>query len=137
MSVDLTRNSVIPVEGQSLYSQHVWPLKVVADAAEEPGLSSKIFVYHASGVADPFQGDVFECVASVSQMGEVPEDAPGVDADGNNVPYYRKDTLEFACRSAEEADDLWTKIQAHVLDLVQNHRAMTGALATEETVTVG
>jgi hypothetical protein len=84
---------------------------------------------------DPYQGDVFECVASIQQMSEIPEDAPGVGEGGNLVPYYRKDVLTFYCRNSEQADSLWEKVQADVRDLLRNHRAMQNLL-TSETVTI-
>lgn len=134
MSIELTRSSVIPVEDEVL-SQHVWPLSVTA-VSNQNGLSSKIFVYHAEDGDDPFMGDIFECVASVQQMTEIPEDQPGIGEDGNNIPYFRKDTLLFHCRSASQADDLWVKIQADVKDLLQNYLALTSGLQTTETVTI-
>jgi hypothetical protein len=134
MAVQLTRNSVILVE-DTVHSRHVWPLQVTAVSQEE-GLSSKMFVYHAEMQDDPYQGDVFECVASVQQMTELPEDEPGTGQDGNMIPYYRTDTLLFHCRSTEEAEDLWEKVQADVKDLLQNFMALTSGLQTQETVTI-
>lgn len=134
MSIELTRNSVIAVEDEML-AQHVWPLQVTAVSSQE-GLSSKIFVYHAEDGDDPYQGDVFECIASVQQMTEIPEDAPDFGEDGNNIPYFRTDSLLFHCRSPEEAEDLWEKVQADVKDLLQNYVALTGILQTSETVVI-
>jgi hypothetical protein len=134
MSIQLTRDSVIAV-ADAVLSRHVWPLQVTAVSATD-GLSSKIFVYHAENGDDPYQGDVFECIASLQQMTEIPEDEPSMGEDGNAIPYFRKDSLLFHCRSASEADDLWVKIQADTKDLLQNYLALTGGLTTQETVTI-
>lgn len=133
MSIALTRDSMQPAIEERLHNQHVWPLRVTA-VSSESGLSSKIFVYHAAMDDDGFIGDVFECIASVPQMSEIPEDAP-VSVDGGNVPYFRTDVLTFNCRSEDEADDLWAKVKADVTDLVQNFRAAQ-RFETVETVTI-
>lgn len=133
MAVDLTRDSLTSIVVPNSV-RHVWPIRVTA-VSDEPGLSSKIFVYHAEMGDDPYQGDVFECVASVQQMTEIPEDSAGVGEDGNLVPYYRKEVLTFHCRTAEEAESLWGKVKADVRDLLLNHRALQ-ELLTSETVTI-
>jgi hypothetical protein len=51
------------------------------------------------------------------------------------VPYYRSDTLNFACRSAEEAETLWVNIQEDTTDLVNSFLAFNN-LQNVETVTV-
>lgn len=134
MSIDLTKYSLNDMTEQQLHSQHVWPLKIVAESDEE-GLSSKIFVFHAEDGDDPYQGDVFECVASVQQMVEIPEDESGIGEDGNNIPYFRSEVLQFNCRSEYEAEELWAKVQVDVKDLLQNFRAASN-LTTVETVTI-
>jgi len=135
MSIVLTVDSVISVEDE-VTNQHVWPLVITA-VSSQSGLSSKIFVYHAEWGDDPYQGDVFECVASVQQMTEIPEDAPGGGEGDNQTPYYRSDVLSFHCRSADEASDLLKKVQADVKDLLQNHIALTsGNLQTSQTIDV-
>ena len=134
MAIELQRLGVFAVEDE-VTSQHVWPLVVTA-VSSEAGLASEIFVYHAEMGDDPYEGDVFECVSSIQQMTEIPTDAPAEGEDGNNIPYYRKNVLTFHCRSAEEAEDLWGKVQADVTDLLQNYRAATGGLGSVETITI-
>ena len=114
-------------------SQHVWPLKVTA-ASTIAGLSSKIFVFHAAMGADQWKGDTFDCVASVPQMTEIPEDAP-VAVDGDVIPYYRKDTVELWLRSPELLAETWEAIQEHTQDLIDNYRA-TQSLTAGTTVTL-
>lgn len=112
--------------GSPVVNQHAWPLKITATAAG--GLVSQIFVYAVGQEVDPVSGDRFECVASVSQLFELPLTAPApVDAT-TQIPYYRRDTVEFVCRSSDEADALWTKIQGQVLDLVRNWNARLNLL---------
>jgi hypothetical protein len=116
--------------------RHSWPLKIVA-VSTVAGLSSKMFVYHAAMGVDDFDGDVFECVASLSQMTELPPDhAAASSGEGDEVvPYYRTDTVNFICRCADEADELWEKIQGDVQDLLANHRAAQ-QLDVIETATI-
>jgi hypothetical protein len=133
MAMTLTRESVGGVKGQ----RHVWPLRVTLsqDDNEDPDLRvpHKIFVYH---VAPPFAGDgkpVFEAVASVSQVSEIPEDAPILaPVNGEVVPYYRTNVMEFDCRSLAEADDLWKEIKAEVSEFLTNWNSWKNLAADEE-----
>jgi hypothetical protein len=134
MSIDLQVDSVIAIEDE-VTNQHVWPLKVTA-TSNQAGLSSKMFVYHAEWGDDPYVGDIFECVASVQQMTEIPEDEPGLGEGENQMPYYRTAELLFHCRSPEEAEDLLEKVQADVKDLLQNYLALTGGLQTSQTINI-
>ena len=135
MSIDLQVDSVIGVEDE-VTNQHVWPLVVTA-TSNQAGLSSKIFVYHAEDGDDPYLGDVFECVASVQQMTEIPEDEGGGGEETNQTPYYRTEVLNFHCRSALEASELLEKVEADVKDLLQNYVALTGGnLQTSQTINV-
>jgi hypothetical protein len=129
-NITLTRESVTSFEGNG---RHVWPLKVTA-VSTVPDLDSNIFVYHYSGGADPYQGNVFECVASLPQMHDIPVNAPDMSVD-EVVPYFRRSTLFVVCRSPDEADAVWTSVQADVQDLIDNHRALS-RLDTTETVTL-
>jgi hypothetical protein len=115
--------------------RHVWPLKVVA-ISTTPGLPSEIFVYCANLGSDPqYPGDIFECVASVSQLYDIGL-APVLVNSSAQTPYYRKNVLEFDCRSAEEAEDLWIKVKQDVTDLYNNFIAANN-LRLDETVIIG
>lgn len=111
--------------------QHTWPMRVEA-VSTIAGLSSKIFVYHATMGADQWRGDNFDCVASVQQMSLIPEDAP-VKVEGGVVPYYRKNIAEVWFSSPEALAECWADIQVHVQDLIDNYRA-TLTLAANQTV---
>ncbi len=119
--IDLTKETLHAVVKEG---QHVWPLKITANSIQA-GLSSSIFVFHASLDADPYEGDVFEAIASVQQMTEIPENAPAVDSNGELCPYYRSNTLTFYARSPAEAEDLWNDILEDVDDLTRNWAALT------------
>lgn len=126
MSLTLTRSTVAseePVPGQ-----HTWPLEVTAVSTTED-FPSEIFVYHAAMDDDPLVGDVFECVASLNQLGEI--GLTPVNTEDETIPYYRSDTLTFSCRSAQEAEDLWIKIQADALDLLNNFKAINNLVEVE------
>lgn len=130
MSITLQRESVSP--SQAPPRQHTWPLRIIA-TSNLAGLSSKIFVFHAALSDDLIKGDVFEAVASVSQLMELPEDTPITGGDVI-VPFYRLDRLEWFCHSAEEAEDLWNKIQEDVQDLVNNFRSKENLESSEVIV---
>lgn len=119
---------------QEINNQHVWPLKVTATLMAGATMpSAKIFVYHSAMTDDAYQGDLFECVASVQQYWDLPEDAPTLIEEGGlyTVPYYRSAVLYFNCRSPLEAEELWADIQADITDLVEN-AASYGNLSNQE-----
>lgn len=119
--IDLQRASI---QKEEFEGRHVWPLRITATSSQA-GLSSKIFVFHAALGDDPYEGDVFEAVASVQQMQDLPEDQAGSDTNGELVPYYRSDTLTFYARSPYEADNLWDDIIDDVDDLTRNWAALS------------
>jgi len=113
-------------------NKHVWPLQVTA-VSNTPGLSSEIFVYHADAGGETLSGDIFECVASVSQMDDI-----GLAADFVSdpaIPYYRSDTLEFNCRSAHDLENVWLKLQQDVAELYANFMSANN-MTSEETVVI-
>jgi hypothetical protein len=113
-------------------NQHTWPLKVIATSTIT-GLPSEIFVYQAGKGDDPFSGDRFQCVASVHQVSEL--GTSPVVTDTKQKPFFRKDCLEFHCRTPEDADNLYNTIVAHAQDLVNNFFALA-ALTVENTVSL-
>lgn len=120
----LTRASLRAIDAPP--RQHCWPLEVTA-VSTYGDLDSHIFVYHAGIGFDPgsaIPGSVFECVASLPQLQEIPVNNIGEDPiTGDPVPFYRSDTLLFYCRSAVEAESLWEKIEVDVRALVANYLA--------------
>jgi hypothetical protein len=132
MNIQLVREGLAE---DTVNSQQVWPLKVTASVINNAMPSSKIFVYHASMGDDQYEGDLFECVASLPQYFSLPENAGTYSADGTVTPYYRSDVLYFACASADEADQLWLDIQDDVRFLVNNYNAFSD-LEVQETVDI-
>lgn len=130
----LTKAALVPGFFPGNSPQHTWPLRVTAVSSIE-GLSSKIFVYHAALGNDPYEGDTFECTASVQQMTEVPADAAVAEFEGRSLPYYRKAVAEYNCRSEKEFDELWEGIQQDVQALIDNFRAFA-AIQPVDTVTL-
>jgi hypothetical protein len=121
---------------QEIEGQQVWPLKITANLAAGANMpSAKIFVYHASMGDDAYQGDIFECVASIQQYYELPVDAAVAEGADYVVPYYRLDFVQINCLSPEEADELWAAILADVSDLIRNFYAKDD-LAVAETITL-
>ena len=119
---------------QEIQGQQVWPLKITATLiAGTPMPSAKIFVYHANMGDDAYQGDIFECVASIQQYYELPVDAAVAEDADYVVPYYRLDFVQLNCLSPEEADALWDDIAEDVQDLIRNFYAKDD-LTTSETI---
>lgn len=132
-NITLTRTGL---EGNEFNGQHVWPLNITATLPAGSVLpSAKLFVYHASMSDDIYEGDLFECVASVQQMNDIPDDTPAVEDGEYTVPYYRSNMLNFHCRSPEEVDILWEDIQEDVTDLVNNYTS-AATLSNIEVVTI-
>jgi hypothetical protein len=133
----LTRHSLSATASLNGAAQHTWPLKIVCTPDNGSTLSPKIFVFHAvkPDVAGP--EDVFEAVASVHQMQDIPIDQPHYVAGDPTkcVPYYRLAELTWHCLSSAEADDLWEHIKADVTDLVGNQKALDN-LKTESTFSI-
>ena len=115
-------------------SKQVWPLKIVAEGID--GADPYIFVYHIGRQPlDPVQGDIFECVATPNQILEIPVGAPGIPADSEiQIPYYRRDVLEFSCHSATEAEYIWLRVQTEVLMLLKNLHASLDLQGSEAVV---
>ena len=127
-SIKLTRFAVNPAALPD-WQQQAWPLVVTASAFNMP---SEIFVYHVGMPGDPIPGDRFECVASVPQLAELPK-YQGISVSlVDGIPFYRSSQLEFACRSAKEADDLWQAIIEEVNSLVANYSAFGNLLGVEQ-----
>lgn len=131
MELELQRDSL---QVTSLGGQQVWPLKITATLAAGATMpSAKIFVYHANMGDDAYQGDIFECVSSIQQYYELPEDAAVSEGADYVVPYYRLDFVQLNCLSPEEADELWNAIVGDVKDLITNFYAKDD-LAEAETI---
>ena len=105
--------------------QHNWPLRVTAVGTD--GLPSEIFVYHAGMPGQP-EEDIFECVASVQQLAELPLTRPEPDF---AIPYYRLNVLEVWCRSALQAETVWQELKEEADILVENWLAATALAATD------
>lgn len=111
-----------PVKITEVDGQYTWPLIINAESTRV-GLDSEIFVYHAAYGDDSYLGDVFECVASVQQMNELPVGS-AVEEHDKLIPYYRRADVTFYASSAKEADDLWEDIKSDVDDLVLSWQAL-------------
>ena len=133
MDITLQREGL---QVQEINGQQVWPLKITATLAQGSTMPSpKIFVYHANMGDDAYEGDIFECVASIQQYYEIPVDAAVAEGADYVVPYYRLDFVQLDCLSPEEADQLWDDIVQDVTDLVNNFHAKDN-LTTSETITI-
>lgn len=108
--------------------RHSWPLTLHAVGV---GMEGEIFVFHAGKAEDVIEGDRFECVASLSQMLELPKNKPAT-----GLPFYRLNQLDMICRTAVEAEETYQKIKKDVEALVDNLNA-AALLLPVETVEIG
>lgn len=108
---------------ETFTNRHVWPLKVAVVSLTQE-LTNNIFVFHAALQDDLYCGDVFECVASVQQLTDLPENKAAYDDNGQLVPYYRTNSLIFNARTPAEAEELWEAIKDDTEDLARNWAAL-------------
>jgi len=108
--------------------RQAWALSILAEGIN---MDDHVFVYHLGKSDDPIGGDKFECVASPNQMIELPRRYAMNLTTNTMIPFYRYNLLEYVCRSASEALELWNKIVEEVNDLVENLNASLILQATE------
>lgn len=88
---------------------HSWPLRIVCEAPDGD-VSPKIFVWRRNLGLPNMPYDVYQCVASVQQFWDLPEDEPLPDADPP-VMDYRTAELQVDCRTPEQAELIWKVVQ--------------------------
>lgn len=111
----------------AISKQHGWPVRITATFADD--MPASIFVYHTA--AGPLEGrDFFSCVASATQMTELPE-----SSGGPGLPFYRVHQMLLICRSAKHADELFTKVRSEVQSLADNLH-LVNALAVVDSSTI-
>jgi hypothetical protein len=132
MAISLKRFATSPNDLAD--TANTWVLKVEATSTTT-GLSSAIFKYHFSGTDDPYEGDTYEGVCNVPDMGELPIDAPRYENNEIIVPYYRKNTVVLYCRNPEQEQDEWDKIVEYAQQLLDNFTAAQDLMEIE-TVTL-
>lgn len=134
--IQLTRFAVDPLLG-SIPERHAWPITIQARGIN---ITSNVFVYRAGRKAasslDPFSSDIFSCVASVSQLSEIPEHRVVGLTDIEQIPHYRTSQMTLVCRSAEEADLIWQAVQEDIALLVENYN-LSSNLKGIETTSIG
>ncbi len=93
-------------------SRHAWPLTVQAAGLNMP---SAIFVYQ---MGDKEMADRFKCVATVSDLNELPRHQARASTRSHQSPFYLRAQADLVLRSAAEADSVWQVLQQEALDLV-------------------
>lgn len=126
ITVQLTKTEPVATAEQP----HIWPLRVVAVSS---GGDSAIFVYRVG--SDPTD-HVFECVASVAQMDELPKAGAAKIEENLQIPYFRQSEVVFNCRSTAERVEIWKKLQYHVQLLVDNLNAATSEFGSPDMVKI-
>jgi hypothetical protein len=86
---------------------------LLVTARPEGGADPNVFVYH-----EAVQGgsDVFEAVASLNQLHEIPV-TRGSDPE---IPYYRTDRFEVVSRNVEELKEVWEYVKIDVARLMKD-----------------
>ena len=113
--LNITRSSTTPT---SFRGKHAYQMEVTS-VSTIVNLGSKILVKHFGAGIDG--SDIFSCVASLPQMQELPEDAPGAEG-SDGYPFYLVDSVTFVGYTLEELDTLWDKIVEDAQDLIDNFR---------------
>jgi hypothetical protein len=108
-----------------------WPLRIEATAIDMP---EEIFVYHSVDESHPIPGDQFSCVASVTQLSELPLSPLHVDGDNAVVPFYRRSVMEVFCETAMDVERVWTAIRDRVDELVRTWNAKERLYNTHEAI---
>jgi len=132
-SIKLTKFVSEAHESGQLPRQQAWPISIKAEGIDMP---SEIFVYHVAQSLSAFTGDIFEAVASPSQLYELPANQAAPVSEAYQVPFYRRDICEFVARSASESLRIWEVVQEEVAILVRDFNA-SNTLGAVETVSVG
>lgn len=112
--ITITREAVTIADEDAV--THAWPLRVTATTTDS--FPAEVFVYHAGMPGQPEQ-DVFECVASLQQLAELPLERPAEGADAL-IPYYRVSVMEVWCRDALQAQTVWEELKEEIDLLYEN-----------------
>lgn len=103
---------------------------------------ANILVLQISGTQfDPNQGDMFIRVADVTDLYELPTsdtiNAMNSRALTESTPYYRTNRFKLLCRSAEEAQNVWTILKQEAKTFLNSYNtAHNSQLSSSETVYV-
>lgn len=107
--------------------RHQWVVKFTAEYTVDES-PAKIFVMRQA-LADGVFADSLSCVASATQMTDLPEDEPEAGS-----PFYRVAEVTKLCRSAKAAAEFVEKVKDAAQDLVDNLKAAESLSVAEEFV---
>jgi len=105
----------------------LWSLTVTATVTDPYGSDNNIFVYQINPNDDV--GDRFVAVCSVSTL----QSLPALKAVSSGS-YYRNNMAVFLCRSMDELDTVWAKLQSDVQMLVRDWDKLHGAAVSSSVV---
>lgn len=93
-------------------------LRVEVSAVEGDDLDANIFIYRRNPPSPytTLNCDTFEAVAGPNQLAQYPAGEPNPD---EGWPFYRLPYVELDVLSSEQADAIWTEIQAETAVLVE------------------
>lgn len=108
---------------EELYQDDILYWKLSLTCTSDTDFSPAIFIYHSTMGDDDYEGDIFEAVASIHQMQDIPEGDPVYSVEDRVIPFYRKNTCEVLVSSPREAYDLWEDIKEDIQELWSHHEA--------------
>lgn len=108
-----------------------WPLRVEAVGIDMP---SEVFVYQKVPLTDPVPGDLYSCMASVTQLQELPVNAP-VETDGTyQLPFYRRSSMEVFCDHPDDVERVWEQLVYRAEQLVKALKQLEFLYNTQEAI---
>ena len=92
-------------------------IKVTVSDVNGPDLDENLFLFQRMPTTanDPVPRDHFVAVVSPAQLATAPIGAPVVEVDW---PYFRSDSVELDCVSADQAQAVWKLIESEIYTLV-------------------
>lgn len=127
MNAELKLTKFLPAEGAiPPGAQHGWPLLIQAKGRDIP---DEIFVYQVGQLqgSDPrgdlSAGDRFSCVASLSQMSDVPRFTGKTLQGGWAMPFYRTSQMRIVCQNPAEVERVWNMVQQYAQILLEHWNA--------------
>ncbi len=126
----VTRKASQPPSGD----RSAWRLELTVAALQPTVLPAEIFVYHrVRNYGGHPSYDIFECVASLQQIGEI--GLTPITTGANPVPYYRRATLTLDFRHADELELHYSRIVSDIEHLAAN-AAAAATLVTQAVTTI-
>lgn len=94
--------------------------RLTVSSDDEVAYPPKVFVMQEPDVGQGSDGPWFNCIASLVQMEDLPEDEVGEPVDGVAQPYFRVAALTITSRSASNLANFISRAEADIARLEQD-----------------